>query len=42
MSNADALLILPAEPVIATAGSIVRAIPLDGDLGGTDRFPGSA
>jgi molybdopterin molybdotransferase len=42
MSNADALLILPPEPMIATAGSIVRAIPLDGDLGGTDRFPGSS
>jgi molybdopterin biosynthesis enzyme len=42
MSSADALLILPADPTIAPAGSIVRAIPLDGDLGGSARFPGSA
>jgi molybdopterin molybdotransferase len=41
MSSADALLILPADPMIAPAGAIVRAIPLDGDLGGSARFPGS-
>jgi molybdopterin molybdotransferase len=42
MSSADALLILPADPMVVRAGSIVRAIPLDGEFGGSDQFPGSA
>jgi hypothetical protein len=41
MSSADALLILPADPMVVRAGSIVRAIPLDGEFGGSDQFPGS-
>ena len=41
MSSADALLILPADPMMVRPGSIVRAIPLDGEFGGSDQFPGS-
>jgi molybdopterin molybdotransferase len=39
MSAADALLIVPPEPLDVAAGSVLRAIPLDGDLGGSERFP---
>jgi molybdopterin molybdotransferase len=39
MSSADALLIVPPEPMALAAGSTLRALPLDGDLGGSDRFP---
>jgi molybdopterin molybdotransferase len=39
MSSADALLIVPPEPQNVRAGVTLRAIPLDGDLGGDDRFP---
>jgi molybdopterin molybdotransferase len=39
MSAADALLVVPAEPLEVPAGAVLRAIPLDGDLGGSDRFP---
>ncbi len=39
MSSADALLIVPPEPMALPAGASLRALPLDGDLGGSDRFP---
>ncbi|HKH93297.1 MAG TPA: gephyrin-like molybdotransferase Glp [Gemmatimonadaceae bacterium] len=39
MSSADALLIVPPEPVTVPAGATLRALPLDGDFGGSDRFP---
>jgi molybdopterin molybdotransferase len=39
MSSADALLIVPPEPAAVRAGSRLRAIPLDGDLGGSAAFP---
>lgn len=39
MSTADALLIVPPEPATVPAGSTLRAIPLDGDLGGSTVFP---
>ena len=35
MSSADALLIVPPEPASVPAGTLLRALPLDGDLGGT-------
>ena len=38
MSSADALLIVPPEPLDLPAGAALRALPLDGDLGGSDRF----
>ena len=38
MSAADALMIVPAEPLDVAAGTALRALPLDGDLGGSDRF----
>ena len=38
MSAADALMIVPAEPLDVAAGTVLRALPLDGDLGGSDRF----
>lgn len=39
MSSADALLVVPPEPRDVPAGTVLRAIPLDGDLGGSNRFP---
>jgi molybdopterin molybdotransferase len=39
MSSADALLVVPPEPAEVRAGTTLSAIPLDGDLGGDDRFP---
>ncbi len=39
MSNADALLVVPPEPLEVPAGAGLRAIPLDGDLGGDESFP---
>jgi hypothetical protein len=39
MSTADALLVVPPEPQDVPAGATLRAIPLDGDLGGDERFP---
>jgi hypothetical protein len=39
MSSADALLIVPPEPATVAAGATLRALPLDGDLGGSDQFP---
>ena len=38
MSFADALLIVPPEPLDVPAGAALRALPLDGDLGGSERF----
>jgi molybdopterin molybdotransferase len=39
MGAADALLIVPPEPPEVPAGTVLRAIPLDGDLGGSASFP---
>jgi molybdopterin molybdotransferase len=39
MSSADALLIVPPDPTSVPAGTLLRALPLDGDLGGTTRAP---
>ena len=39
MSAAHALLIVPPEPATVAAGSALRAIPLDADLGGSAGFP---
>jgi molybdopterin molybdotransferase len=39
MSSADALLIVPPEPSTVSAGTTLRAIPLDGDFGGSAVFP---
>jgi molybdopterin molybdotransferase len=39
MGAADALLVVPAAPAMVSAGTVLRAIPLDGDLGGSARFP---
>jgi molybdopterin molybdotransferase len=38
MSSADALIIVPPEPLEVPAGAALRALPLDGDLGGSERF----
>ena len=39
MSSADALLVVPPEPETVPAGTLLRALPLDGDLGGATRVP---
>jgi molybdopterin molybdotransferase len=39
MSSADALLIVPPQPATVVAGTRLRALPLDGDLGGSAEFP---
>ncbi|MEO8562578.1 MAG: gephyrin-like molybdotransferase Glp [bacterium] len=39
MSTADALLIVPPEPDTVPVGATLRALPLDGDLGGSTRTP---
>ena len=39
MGAADALMIVPPEPLSVAAGTTLRAIPLDGDLGGGTVFP---
>ena len=39
MGAADALLVVPPEPLEVAAGTVLRAIPLDGDLGGSERLP---
>ena len=39
MSAAHALLIVPPELQEVQAGTVLRAIPLDGDLGGSSQFP---
>ena len=38
MSSAHALLVVPPEPLDVAAGTVLRALPLDGDLGGSERF----
>ena len=38
MSSADALMIVPPEPLDVPAGAALRALPLDSDLGGSERF----
>ena len=38
MSSADALIIVPPDRLELAAGTALRALPLDGDLGGSDRF----
>ena len=40
MGAAAALLVVPPEPAEQAAGAVLRAIPLDGDLGGSASFPG--
>jgi molybdopterin biosynthesis enzyme len=40
MGAADALLVVPPDPLDVPVGTVLRAIPLDGDLGGRDTFPG--
>ena len=40
MSTADALLVVPPDPLRWPAGSRLRALPLDGDLGGSASFLG--
>jgi molybdopterin molybdotransferase len=37
MSSADALLVVPPEPALVPAGTLLRAMPLDGGLGGAMR-----
>ena len=39
MSAADALLIVPPEVATVASGATLRAVPLDGDLGGSEQFP---
>ncbi len=38
MSSADALIIVPPDRLDLSTGTPLRALPLDGDLGGSDRF----
>lgn len=38
MGAADALLVVPPEPLEVPAGTTLRALPLDGDLGGSERL----
>jgi molybdopterin molybdotransferase len=40
MSSADALVIVPPDPLEVPAGTALRALPLDGDLGGSTIFLG--
>jgi molybdopterin molybdotransferase len=40
MSAAEALLVVPPEPQRLPAGALLRALSLDGDLGGSTSFPG--
>ena len=40
MAAADALVVIGAEQATVPTGTLVPAIPLDGDLKGTERFPG--
>jgi len=41
MADADALVVLAGDRTTVPAGSSVAAIPLDGDMKGSDRFPAS-
>ena len=38
MSSAEALLVVPPDALEVPAGTVLRALPLDGDLGGSERF----
>ena len=38
MSAADVLLVVPPDPIDVAAGTVLRALPLDGDLGGSTVF----
>ncbi len=38
MSSADALLVVPPDVAELDAGTVLRALPLDGDLGGSEQF----
>ncbi|MEO7456412.1 MAG: gephyrin-like molybdotransferase Glp [Gemmatimonadaceae bacterium] len=38
MSQAEALLVVPPDALEVPPGTVLRAIPLDGDLGGSERF----
>lgn len=38
MSAAHALLIVPSDPRVLEPGTMLRALPLDGELGGSERF----
>jgi hypothetical protein len=38
MSAAEALLIVPSDQLEVEPGTVLRALPLDGDLGGSARF----
>jgi molybdopterin molybdotransferase len=38
MSAAEALLIVPSDQLEVEPGTVLRALPLDGDLGGSERF----
>ncbi len=40
MSLANALMVVPPEPAERPAGATLRALPLDGDLGGSETFLG--
>ena len=40
MSSASALMVVPPEPAERPAGTMFRALPLDGDLGGSETFLG--
>jgi molybdopterin molybdotransferase len=40
MSAADALLVVPPDSLEVAAGTVLRALPLDGDFGGSERFLG--
>ena len=40
MSLANALMIVPPEPAERPGGEVLRALPLDGDLGGSETFLG--
>ncbi len=40
MSSADALLIVPPDPLQRASGALLRALPLDGEFGGSTSFPG--
>jgi molybdopterin molybdotransferase len=40
MSSADALVVVPSDPPDVPAGTMLRALPLDGDLGGSAIFLG--
>jgi molybdopterin molybdotransferase len=40
MAAADALVVIAGDRATVPRGAMLPAIPLDGDLGGSERFPG--